>query len=420
MWAYAKRIINHFVDEFTMLRTSVRALVYLRWIYEFAGGMLGIFLQVFLYQKFTSITLNMLGVIAACTGVMFGLCVAGYFAARYRMNIKYAFAVSFVVTAASIVFVMYIATIYDAFLALLCFGFGQGFFYLTTNSLELYETKDSKHQRDLYASMLSAGHICLYPTSIALGALLIWISRDMLGWGAYSLLFASSAGVYLLGFSCLYHISDYRPKPITREDVKHFFTDRVNQAAQLYIIGSSIQDALSLVIPLSILAILGGPLWVGWYSAAFALVSAFCVLGASLLRRPDNRLLFFGITSVGMAVVYALFAYTFSLWSLVVYSVASGVLGAVLGVTQHVMDMDVMDTGRKETDFFPTLILRDFFLWVGRFLTAIAFIVALTFVQSDLGALSLGLYMIAGALVVSFLGAVIFVRLMRKGALASS
>src|ERR1700679_3788583 len=70
------------------LGPSVRSLLFLYWINAFTTGLTGVFIQIFLYQKFTSIPLNVLATMALYTGIMLGFTIPGVLAAQRRFNIK--------------------------------------------------------------------------------------------------------------------------------------------------------------------------------------------------------------------------------------------------------------------------------------------------------------------------------------------
>src|SRR5258708_2555166 len=143
------------VTRFFALRPPVRSLVLLYGVYVFTGSLTWVFTQIFLYSRFSSISLNIVSTMLLYTGIMVGFCVFGYLASLWRLNIKYGFSISFLVLAASFVSFLFAATPAIAFVAVFLNGLGHGFFWLTIHTFELAETKD--HERDFYSSLLSAG-----------------------------------------------------------------------------------------------------------------------------------------------------------------------------------------------------------------------------------------------------------------------
>ncbi|MDE2079006.1 MAG: hypothetical protein KGI73_01320 [Patescibacteria group bacterium] len=401
------------LKNFRALRPPVRALVLIYWIYAFAGGMVGVFAQLFLYQRFTSVTLNVSATMALYTGIMVGFCFIGVMAGAWRMDIKHSFLASFIVTAAAILYFLSVTTTSEAFLAMFLWGVGQGLFWLAVNTFELSETRDS--ERDLYSSLLKAGNQVLSLLGPASATLLIWLSGSFFHTGTYTLLFTVAPLVYLLGFFYFAKLRDYRPPRLVRADIAHYFTDRTNQAAQLYTLGSGFQDVLSTVVPsLVILLILGTALKVGLYDTFFAVFSTIVLLALAGYRTPENRLAFYGWTTAGVAAAAAWLGYAFSFVGLVVYTIVNGVLAPVMGVSSHVISLASMEIGRKETDFYATMILRDFFLFVWRIAGGMVFLGLMSVFSAEQAALASGLYLIAAAYLVKFGGAALFVRMSRQ------
>ena len=395
--------------KFFAMRPSVRALLYVFWIYEFVGGMVGIFIQLYLYQKFTDVSLNMLATMVFFTGIMIGFCVPGFAASVWRLNSKHGFLLSFVVMSVSLMYLVRIETLAEAFVAMGLWGLGQGLFWLTVNTFELAETKN--HERDFYSSMLNAGAQTFGLLGPACATALIWLGMT-LGLGPYALLFTVAPLVYLLGFLCFRYLQDYRPPRVVWADIKHFFTDRTNHVAQFYTIGSGIEGILGIaVVPLATLFILTTALRVGVYETVFALLSAAGVLLLAPYRNDSNRLVIYGLSVTVIAAVTAWLGAELTFVSLVVYTVLNALLSPIKNVSAHVLDLQVMETGRKETDFYATMLLRDFFLWVWRCAGGLAFLWLVQHTETQAVAIQTGLYLLAGALIFRYLTAVVFVKL---------
>ncbi len=400
------------LDHFFAMRPSVRSLVFLYWIYAFTGGMVGVFTQIFLYQKFTSITLNVIAAMILYTGIMIGFCVPGFLAATWRLNIKQGFMWSFVLNGFAILYLLRTETVAHAYSAMFLWGVGQGVFWLTVNTFELSETKD--HECDYYSSVLNAGNQVLSLAGPATATLLIWCSSVVLHLGTYTLLFTFAPAVYLLGFFCFSSIRDYRPNPVVWADVRHYFIDTRNQAAQVYTMGNGIQQILGVTVPpLVVLLILGSALRVGIYNTFFAVFSAVCILVVAQYRTPANRLKIYGITTLCLVAVTVWFGYAFSFAALVVYTLADGIISPVMNVSSHVIDLNSMEIGRKETDFYATMLLRDFFLWVWRLIGGGLFLCIIRLLSPEKIVLSAGLYMLAVGLVLTYAGAFVLLHIQR-------
>lgn len=390
------------------MRQPVRSLVYIYWIYDFSSSMVGVFVQLLLYQKFSNVPLNIVATIIFYTGIMVGFCVPGYIASLVKANLKHGFLLSFILLGGSLFYLLQVKDIKTAFMAMFFWGVGQGVFWLTVNTFELAETKD--HERDFYSSMLNAGGQILTLLGPALATLLIWLG-GIAHTGTYTLLFTVAPFIYLLGFLCFWGLADYRPPRITLADLKHFFVDKRNNVAQLYILGTGFQQILSTaLIPLAAFFVLGTALNVGVFDTAAAIFSALCVFVLAQYRTPKDRILFYGLSVAGIAAATVWFGFALTFAALILYTVVLGILSPIQSVSHHVIDLQVMETGRKETDFYATMLLRDFFLWIWRCAGGCVFLLLVPYISSSQGLLEAGLYLIAAALLFSFLGAALFVR----------
>jgi hypothetical protein len=395
--------------EFKDLRPPVRALVTLSWVYFFSGSLLDVFLQVYLYESFSSLLLNVIATLVMFTGIMVGFVVCGYLASIFRINIQSGFALSFFATAVSVPLLLMSTGATGAYCALFLNGIGQGLFWLTIHTFELTET--ANHERDFYSSVLSGGAIFLDLLGPAVATAFLVISA-WLGLGTYTLLFVFIPFVYLLGLPQFRHIRRYQPERVVWHDIRHFITDRRNMSAQPYLAGSGAYHFLAtLVPPLVAFSLLGSAFSVGVYSSLLAVFSAVCVLVLATVRTEKNRLPILVTASVLLAVYTAFVGFEFTLTTFVLYSIALGVLNPIISVSAHVIDLQTMESvGRPKADFYATMLLRDFSLWVWRFVVALIFLIALSFGLEGESLLSFGLYVTALALLLRLFGAVVLVR----------
>lgn len=398
-------MLSDTISNFKQLRTPVKSLVYLFWTYAFTGSLIGVFLQIFLYERFSDITLNIYSTMIFYTGIMVGFVVLGYLASLWRLNIKNGFIASFFITAMSIVLLSQAESVSGAYWAMFFNGMGSGLFWLTIHTFELSETKNK--ERDFYSSMLTAGSQIFTLAGPALATLLIWISESILSWDTFALLFMVTPLFYLLGLFCFADIEDYRPEPVRLDDLKHFLSEKRNLLSQVYLLGSDIGNIpKDIIIPLATLFILGGALEVGIYNTLFAIFSTFCVLYIAKHRTTDNRLQILGVATVLLAGVTILYGYLFGLVTLIVYTIAYGILSPILRVSVHVIDLETMESiGRKESDFYATMLLRDLSLFVWRILGGFMLLGLLHFFTGERDFIAVGLYLVAFSLLTTFGGA---------------
>ena len=80
-------------------------------------------------------------------------------------------------------------------------------------------------------------------------------------------------------------------------------------------------------------------------------------------------------------------------------------------VSQHVIDLKTMDgMAHSASDFYPAMILRDVALWGWRTAAALILLPFASGAATGHQAISLGMYMIAGAIAVTYAGARVLLR----------
>lgn len=359
--------------RFNELRPPVKAMLYLHWTYSTVGALTAMFVHIYLYQRFESVEFSAIAQAVNFFGLLLGFSAVGTIAAHFRMNIKWGYAWAFVALCASFFFLFGQVTKGDAMWYMFTNGFGLGLYWLTLHTFELTETKN--HERDYYSSFLSAGDQVIELAAPALATVLFIISGDLLQLGSYTLLFAISPLIYLCGVPFVRRIGSYRPLPIDREDVRHFFGDKKNRLSQVYYLAGSGCLVFSRIgIPIASIFFFGSEKQVGLWNTFFAIISTFVVIVVSHHRNSGNRLRFLFITTLCSALAALLIGVWYTFAAFLIFALASIILKPLLRVSGHVIDLETMETlGRKEKDFFATMIFRDAAFGVWRILCLLLF-----------------------------------------------
>ncbi len=385
------------IAQFLSLRTPMRALIFLFWIYSFVGSAVGVFIHIYLYVLFDSVRLNIVFALLGFAGIMIGFCAWGAITALFRLNAKYGFLLSFIFSGVGLLLLSNVHGLIGACVAMTVKGVGAGLFWLAIHTYELVETRDD--ERDSYSTFLSAGQQIVNLAGPAFATLLIWGSQQF-GLGEFTLLFATMPPIYLAGFVFFGALTDYRPAPIKSHDLKHFLTDRRNQVAQLYLAGGAGNHILlHILVPLAAIVVLGTALRVGGFNTLFAIMGTLVLLAVGARRHPRNRLTILGIASVVLVVLNLMLGLSLTIITLVIYTVGVSIMQPVMRVSQHVIDLQTMDSvGHQQSDFYPTMIFRDLSLWVWRTVAGLVLLVAVSFAGTGREAISVGMYFIAATI----------------------
>lgn len=392
------------------LRAPIRAMLYLHWIYSFVGALTGMFVHIFLYQRFASVTLNVLAQAALFLGIVIGFSVLGAVVGAYRLNLKHGYVASFAVMCASFLLLFGDAGETQSLMFMFVNGLGQGLYWLTLHGFELTETRND--ERDYYSSLLSVGDQVIDLLAPAIATLLFFISSDLFHLGSYTLLFMVAPVTFLVGLPFFRHIRIYRPSPIEWDDVKHFFRDKKNQLAHIYFFGGSANYAFSRVaLPLAAIIFLGTEKNVGVFSTIFAAIAAFALLFLARRRHVGNRLKFLFVTSAFSAAILIMLAFRFDLLAFVAFSLLNILVKPLQRSAAHVIDLETMETsGREGRDFYATMVFRDAALGFWRIVSLGCFALLITFVGEGPSAVRLCLVLLALSSVLVYVGAVLLYR----------
>lgn len=403
-------MIKATIAQYRGLRSSVKAMLYLHWVYTFVGSMTEVFVNIYLYKHFESVLFNIIANMVYFVGCGIGFSLIGYVAAFYRMNMKRGYLSAFGAMCLSFFFLYGAVSVTDALVFMFVNGFGLGLYWVTLHTFELTETEN--HERDYYSSILSAGDQIITLTAPAFATLLFYLSDDVLHVGTYTLLFISAPLLYLLGIPLFGKIGSYHPHPIERIDVIHFLTNKKNIRAQLYLFATSADYAVaSVIIPVSTIIFLGTEKHVGMFATIFAVISAAALIGFSRVRHSGNRLRFLFVTVSISALATFLIAARFELAIFIAYSLVSVLVRPLRRVSEHVIDLETMEMlGREESDFFPTMIFRDAAFAVWRLLTLSLFALLVLAIGEGVTALRIGFAVIGMSLLLIYIGARLFYR----------
>ena len=398
------------LTDFKKLRPSVRAILSLHWIYSAVGAMTGVFVNIYLYQRFESVLFNVFAMMINFVGCALGFSLIGFIASRYRMNMKWGYLLAFMLLSSSFLFLYGEVNALFARLFMFQNGIGLGLYWVTLHTFELTETKNE--ERDYYSSVLSAGDQIIELVAPATATALFYLSADVFHFGTYTLLFYVAPLLYLFGIPLFARVRAYRPAPVTYADMKHFVYDKKNLRAQVYLFGNSLEYTTAMVVlPIAAISFLGSAKHVGIFNALFAVISAVALLSLAKVRHSGNRLQFLRLTTIAAAAIALFMALYYGFVAFLVFSLLALVINPLKRVSEHVIDLETMETlGREGSDFFPTMVFRDaaFGVWRLIALTCFAFFI-FTFGEGEV-AVRFGFVLLALSALVIYLGATLLYR----------
>jgi MFS family permease len=345
---------------------------------------------------------------------MIGFCILGYYFSKHHYDIRYGFYYSFFMLGLGALLFTFAFSPLLITTAILLYGIGIGLFWLTIHTYELTETRDD--ERDFYSSLLSAGGKVLLVVCPIVATALLYLSKTILHLDPFIILFSVIPFIFLLGLFSFSGIQTYKPSTIELADLRHFFIEKRNAIAQLYMAGNGMGHFLGpLIIPLAALTILGNEMRVGIFNAAIAILSSVLILILGKYRDKGNRFIFLCVATILGSVFLYLLGYYMSSTILVIYAIASLFLDPIKDVSNHVISLQTMESiGRRGKDFYATMILRDFSLWVWRMVIGVLLLYTSTLIADPSLMIKIGIFAIIAVEYITVLGAYILLKTLNK------
>ena len=397
--------------KFSALAPGVRTMIFIFWTYKLAMTLMGIFLSVFVYLKTESLVALALFLLIGNTALMIGFVGGGLVMSHYGLSTQRNFLWAFLLfLCASIILVLLPHT----YPSLLIFGalmsLGNGVFWLTIHTLELSQTKNTG--RDFYSSMVELGGQVTIVLSPLLATLSFLLSEQWLHVETYTLLFFILPILYLCALPLVRKAPSFVPPKTTLAEVFSFFRHKGNTARIYYAAGASLYALHGIIIPIVAIFALKTVVNLGLVEIVLGIFSLLIITLLANYRHEGNRVTLMGISTCGFLVAFFLLLfYDSHVFAYLAYSFMAVALRPIQRVSEHMIDLQTVDSLHGGTSFFPALLYRDLFLWIFRALVGTFMIVLSLLAVSETTQLHVGIILMMGLIFTSWQMAR---RLMRK------
>ena len=379
------------------LSTTTRTMIFLFLIYEFAQIITEIFLNTFIFLQTKSVILLVIYNSVYFTGCMIGFVVWGFIMAQLRISLKYNYLRAFIIFFIS--FVVLLVFPHD-FPYLLIFailnGIGLGMFWVGVHSYEITQTNNS--DRDFYSSMLEAGKQIFLIIAPFVATLSFILSERVFHTETFKILFWILPLIYIFALPFLFKLPDLVPEKIELKEVKRLlFDNSISKARHYYLIGAFDWALLIIVLPVLSITAMKTVINIGVLETIMGVISFFIITFLSHIRHKDNRIKIMLYGVIGIVIGYSflfmspIFPYTY-----IVYSLCMVVVRPVFRVSEHTIDLYSVELIKgKQKCFFPSLLYRDFMLWISRIISMILIIFIAYMFNNDLVAVQFGVLLLA-------------------------
>jgi len=361
-------MFKKFIKNFRELPLSNRSMVYLMWVYWVGNIVSGIFINIYVYKINNSINDAILYNAIFYTSALVWFSVLWQIMWLLWKDIKSMYSISYALFIASFITIFLLKdTLLWAYLFWVLYAFWNGSFWNAVHTQELNNIEDKN--RDFYSSSISAGdniNAIIIPSIVAL----IFYISSIIKFDWYVVIFFILPVIYTASFFLIKNIASYVPQKIHRSDIKNFFNLKKYKYWHLYFFVCWIIVSLySVLIPIISIILLKNETNIWAFQWILTIISTSIVIHLSHKRNEKKRFLYLFIPSILFFLIYIMFSYFFSLTSFIVYSVLWLMLNPIFRVSQHVYDLSLMDNIKTgNSDFYPAMILREYILWIWRFL----------------------------------------------------
>lgn len=386
------------LHRFRALPDDARAMVFLYWVYEFSQMIVGLFLNVFVYESTGSLMSLVIYNLVYFFMVALGFSGWGYVVAQKQISLKYNYLRAFTIYILSFLCLIFLPHDFSYLLLFSAFnGLGLGMFWVGVHSYEMLTT--TEENRDFYSSMVSLGTQVFSVISPLVATLSFYLSKEIFHLETYEILFWILPFIYLASLPFLFKLPDYTPKKIPHSEWKRLLFDPKLKKVRRYILSGGLPWGFrSTLVPALSLLSLKTVINIGVLQSVVGGVSILALIILSHHRHQGNRvrILFYSVLAM-MAAFGLLFFWEGSPWIFILFSLSLTLISPIYRVSEHVLDLKAMEKLTGEHSFYPGLIYRDALIWVGRSL-AIGFMCILLLFTSETQALQAGL----GAIILSY------------------
>ncbi len=357
--------------KFNNFPLSNKSMIYLMWIYSFWQFIAALFINIYIFKIDNDITNVIIYNIIFFASCLLWFSGVGYILSLYKINIRTMYYLSYIVFILSFIFLLLFKNnIVWSYIFWFIYGTWLGSFWCAVHANELNNIADEN--RDFYSSLISAGwNILQIITPLLVSVLFYFSSFFSINW--YYLLFIIIPIVNLISFLFIKNTWVYIPSKITKDDVINFFNLKKYFWWQAYIFFTGMLWAFKIVIlPIIAIILLKNEVNVWIFESIMWLISFFLVIFLSHIRNAKNRLIILFWVTLVIFLVHLLFSFSFNIYTYIFFNLSLVILSPIFRVSEHVYDLKIMDTIKNtDSDFFPSMILREFTLAISRISTLI-------------------------------------------------
>lgn len=379
------------LHRFRALPDSARAMVFLYWVYEFSQMIVGLFLNVFVYETTGSLLCLVIYNLVFFCLVAVGFSGWGYVVAQKQISLKYNYLRAFTIYILSFLSLIFLPRDFGYLLLFAGFnGLGLGMFWVGVHSYEMLTT--TEENRDFYSSMVSLGTQIFSTVSPLVATLSFYLSEQVFHLETFEILFWILPFVYLASLPFLFKLPDYTPKRIPHSEWKRLIFDPKLKKVRRYILSGALPWGFrSVLYPAISLLSLKTVINIGLLQTLMGGVSVLALVLLSHARHEGNRVKILFYAVLGMICAFSLlFFWELSPWFFGLYSLCLTLLSPIYRVSEHVLDLKAMEQLSGAHSFYPGLVYRDVLIWVGRSL-AIGFLLLLLCFTSEEQTLQIGI-----------------------------
>lgn len=377
-------MISLFLQNFSKLPKSNKAMVYLMWIYAVWAIIAFIFVNIYVFKFHNSFKDIIFYNINFFTFWFIWFSILWLVMSLCNKNIKNMYYIAyFLFILAFICLLFFNWSIIWAYIFWSLYWLWNWAFRNAVHTQELKNIKDTN--RDFYSSSISAWRNILQIITPLLISLIFYIT-NIFKFDWYLILFLLLPILYLSSFFIITKIDSYTPKKISLLDLKNFFNFKKYKYWHLYFLvwWWLIRSFEMVLMPIISIVLLKNEINIGLFQWIITLLSTYIVINLSFKRNGNTRLKYFFIICIFIFISNFILWLYFNLSIFIIFSLVAIFINPLFRVSEHVYDLALMDNIKTaDNDFYPAMLLREFVLWIWRILALVILYVLLESTNID-------------------------------------
>lgn len=359
-----------FGKKFKNLPEKIKYLVYIMWLQDVSSKILSIFMAFYVFKTSNSVESLIIFYMIFMTWTLVWFSWIWAIFAQKWLDIKNGYIVSYsLMVLWLLALLLFWWTTLVNYIFWVIYGIWFWCFWFSMHGQELAIINDE--EREMYTSYIWFFNNTFSLISLAIITGLFWASEISTQFiiNVYNILFIVLIIIYLTSIYISKKTTSFISKKVRKKDISHFFDKKYIWWHIYYIFSGADFMAISICFFLCNLFFLKNEANTGLFLVTMTILSSFIIMFLSKKRTTENRLKYAIIFWWGLWLLFLSLALNFSLYYYGIFYIIYMVIQPIWWTINHTYVLKTMDNiWLEDSDFMPSMLLREAVLWVWRIL----------------------------------------------------